>query len=57
MLWKNNFHGVEKIGLAEEFGAKLFHGVEKMFPRYGKLLWRNGARVGGGFAARGVSFG
>jgi hypothetical protein len=38
MLWKNNFHGVEKIGLAEGFGAKVFHGVEKMFPRRGNFL-------------------
>ena len=31
-VWKNNFHGVEKMGLVKGAAAKIFHGVEKFFP-------------------------
>ena len=30
MLWKNNFHGVEKMGRARGVASEFFHGVEKM---------------------------
>ena len=37
-VWKKVFHGVENFGV---FGARrreFFHGMEKSFPRYGKVL-------------------
>ena len=47
MLWKNNFHGMEKLGRAAGVATKFFHGMEKTFPWCGKVLWGDGAARGG----------
>jgi hypothetical protein len=53
MLWKNNFHGVENLGRYGARGADFFHGVEKMFPQCGKVLWGDGAAGGGRWGVAG----
>ena len=50
---KNVFHGVENLGRDGARGADFFHGVEKMFPQCGKVLWGDGAAGGGRWGAAG----
>ena len=47
-LWKNNSTVWKIWGGRGGGGGIFFHGVEKMFPQYGKVLWGNGLRGGSG---------
>ncbi len=45
------------LRLRLELGTRLFHAMEKSFPRCGKVLWGDGAARGGGRWGRGLFVG